>query len=1012
MVDQNRALSDSFADLQIRIKGSKQDVEELFESLKQLDTRTSMASLVDIAAIVAKKGVVKDSLVEITQALDNLFVVLGKEAGEPAEATASIIKLISIFNEDKKVTAERVNEIGTAMFKLTTSGVATGSFLIDFAERVGAVRGITGLTLPNILGMGAALQQLGQHAEVAGTASIQITTKLFSNVPKFAAAAKLSIEEFRALLKENPFEALVTVAESLAQLSEGEIATNFEEITEAMGEVNVTGARVKAVLGDIATNGHFVRDRMAAAAVGVDDYGRALEATRSKQESFAAILDRIKKEFELIGSSATFRATIAAISTAVLGLIKMLPTLIVLLGLMGAAWLAQNAVLIASRLTLIGYNIALGASYIAMGLLYVAQAAYIGGLALLRAAWAATTIVARAFMLMWAANPFGIFVAGATMVITTLGAIALKMSQAKDRLKEYTGELKSKIAQTRIEMEVQSKANEIIGEQVTKLETLVGVIASTAVSADVAKAAFEELTKSYAIFGTAMTDGVINLNKLRDALGEVTKEIQLNANAQASAQITAGAYKDYLLATTVRQKAERTRVTHVDPKKYLEKMTPEERALTMDASPLGGLFSPEHIKILKEREEQAKKEYLEYLSFSTKAKAELLVATEKNAKATHEAEVKTLEQRRLEAVNLKLTQAELENFIDGINKELAYLKEGDAKIGFLIAQRKEFEKRLAALKGEGSDKEKERPYRGARIPGEEKDEFSRVDARIKSELAAEEERFARLRVVMVDGQVKLHQATYEEEVAHERRMVDIEEQGLLDKLAILEKKKNLNAKELEMQGKFRLDYAQLQVKHLEKLDQLNQRQFEFESRQHKKRLDALIAQLRAEQAALEEDPNVSNEDKAKGKKEMDDKIIEATKQYYVILDALSTKYSISQQTIEEEKQKAIADLERQGLTNRLKIARAILQDIDDAYDRNVANIRSNYSKLRLEVIENTGNPAKRKAALERLDREEEETIAAADVAAASVKLQQLKKDFAAGMQLESRWSFSKQYQNH
>lgn len=341
---ENEHLSDSFADLQIRIKGSREDVESLFTSLKKIDTRTSLTSLVDIANVVAKKGVARDEITGITQALDKLFVVLGKEAGEPATATSSIIKLITIFNDDKHVTAERVNEIGTSLFKLTTSGVATGEFLVNFAERVGAVRGITGLTLPNVLGMGAALQQLGQRAELAGTAALQLTTKMFSNVPKFAEAAGKSVEQFRELLARNPFEALIAVAEGLKKAGDSLDGKKFEDIVQAFGEVGITGSKIKAVLGDIATNGRFVQEKMDLAALSLQDFGNQSAAAELKQHTFAATIDRIIKAFETLGTDQKVQDTLAAVANAVLFVIKGLtaiPFSLVLGGLtaMTAAWL-------------------------------------------------------------------------------------------------------------------------------------------------------------------------------------------------------------------------------------------------------------------------------------------------------------------------------------------------------------------------------------------------------------------------------------------------------------------------------------------------------------------------------------------------------------------------------------------------------------------------------------------------------------------------------------------------
>ncbi|SHF18792.1 phage tail tape measure protein [Chryseobacterium vrystaatense] len=337
LIHNNYELSDSLADLQIRLNGNKEATDGLFDSLRKMDTRTGLGELVNTASIVAKKGVAVDEIEGITKALDDYFIVAGKEAGNREEGTASIIKLISIFNEDKHITAERVTEIGTALVKLQNSGVATGSKMIDVAERIGAVRGITGITLPQVLGFAAAIEQLGQKSEVAGTAGMQILTKILSDMPKYAKLAGISVEELRKIYNENPFEAVVKVSEGVLKTGD------LEKISQDLEEVGVRGARVKGVLGDIAGNADFVRKRIKDANLAINEQGYLADTAGKKQETFAATLDKVKKEFELIGSNDGFRNFLDSTSKVVLGFIKIITAIpfgIVITGLtlFTAAW--------------------------------------------------------------------------------------------------------------------------------------------------------------------------------------------------------------------------------------------------------------------------------------------------------------------------------------------------------------------------------------------------------------------------------------------------------------------------------------------------------------------------------------------------------------------------------------------------------------------------------------------------------------------------------------------------
>lgn len=996
-VKHNAELSDSFADLQIRIKGSAKDVANLFEQLKKIDTRTSLQGLVDIANIVAKKGVAKDDIANITQELDKLFVVLGKEAGDPAEATSSIVKLISIFNEDKHVTADRVNEIGTSLIKLTTSGVATGKFLIDFAERVGSVRGITGLTLPNILGMGAALEQLGQRAELAGTASIQLTTKLFSDVPKFAKAAGVSIEEFRKLLKDNPFDALVAVATKLANLGDAELGTKYEDIIAAFGDIGVKGARVRAVLGDIATNGKFVQERMAAAAVTTADLGNSAAAAELKQRTFAATLDRIKKQFETFATNSTIQRVMAAVGFAVGLLIQSIPTLVVLIGLMAVAWTVQNAALVIARLEIILYNIGLGALYITQGALYVLQGAYIVGLYALRAALAVVRIASSLLNAVFKATPLGLLVTGISLLIGVYQSFGQGIVKVQDATRKLTKDQLDNITQARIANEVAQKSIDVIGDQISKIEALVTVVTSSKTSYDVSKVALDQLIGSYSQFGAALDGTTIKLLDVKRILKEVSAEIQLNANAQAAASIAAEKYKQYLLSVTVRQKAERASsqgLTGDALQSFVENdLSVEERNIFLHS---GTMLSPDQIKQLKEREQNTLDAYQDYNTFSSDLQGKLIKGQIENKKKTDEITELSAEDSRTAAYARKLSSDELEVIIKDIDKQYGTLKEGDAKLALLRKQRAIFQARLDALNPKTTKSPAAKRYGGARLTGQDKDELANIDADTNLLIAAEETRYAKLQVVMENGTEKLHEASYVEELQYLRNIRRIEEQGLKEKIAYLERKKNLNAKENAQLAIFYKEQANIELKYLKDLSSLNNSQFSIENNKLKKQLDLRIELLNEAQAKIELDPNVSDQTKAESKKATDDQILQLTEAYYVTLDALATKYSISNQTIEEEKQKAIAKITKDGLTDTLNITKAILADIEKAHERADATINSGYAKKIDAVLNSDLSDAAKKVRLAEIDRQKAITLAASAAGAAKAKYDQIKRDVAAG----------------
>ena len=246
IIHQNEELSDSIGNLQIYLKGSKEDALTLVESLKKLDTRTSLAGLVDIGTIVAKKGVAKEEIAGVTHAIDNLMVTLGKEIGDPHEAIASLVKLVNVYSDDKHVTANNIDKIGGAIAKLTQSGVATGPWLIEFAESMAGIRGVTGITIDTVLGLGAGLEELAQKSSVSSSALSQVMVKMHTNADAVAASIGMTTGNFKEMLKNNPLETLVAVAKKL--VGNKDLAA-MDDFFGSMKDFGKQGKGIVGVLG-------------------------------------------------------------------------------------------------------------------------------------------------------------------------------------------------------------------------------------------------------------------------------------------------------------------------------------------------------------------------------------------------------------------------------------------------------------------------------------------------------------------------------------------------------------------------------------------------------------------------------------------------------------------------------------------------------------------------------------------------------------------------------------------
>lgn len=1109
LLSENEHLSDSFADLQIRIKGSKADVEELFESLKKIDTRTSLTSLVDIANVVAKKGVARDEIAGITQSLDRLFVVLGHEAGDPATATASIVKLITIFNDDKHVTAQRVDEIGTSLFKLTTSGVATGEFLVNFAERVGAVRGITGLTLPNILGMGAALQQLGQRSEVAGTASVQLATKMFSNVPKFAEAAGKSVEDFKKLLKDNPFEALVTVAENLRKAGDSINGPQFEEIIKAFGEVGISGARIKTVLADIATNGEFVRQKMKAAAVSTEDYGNQTAAAELKQHSFAATVDRILKQFEILGTDKRVQATLSAIANTILTIIRVItaiPFSLVIAGLtaMTAAWLFYKGNLALATLqqsanneaTLLGFirlnlmktglfgtaaaerarAITLAQSTIATSANSVAIAARVAELkaelvtlqqeiileqeqiALLEAssvlqgqynveiaeeifirkakiaaleaevvATEGAVVATEALNVATKASPLGALLTVIALIVPAISLFAGTTDRASQAVTEQNRILRLNAT---IQGEVAKQVAVDTANTIVHVNQLVEVLKTQTGQTYLLKGAYDRLIEIAPEFIGIFDGEKVNIEKLNELYPIYIKNIQEASRAKALAAVRDKFVQEQTTAEVnafeakLKADQEKKENAEITRRRELIKIVPtgpdaftsafgtletDHRSdaaqkdfeakdkLAKDAAAKNLALDKFLKQDLTERQTRIKglQEQLKNLKSGTaefnkvndeleREKKNLLNATGIDLSTpkpvvSQEGNSQTLEDLKARLADVKLQIAELDK-IKNLDAEQS------VKLKGLRKQRTDIQNQIKELSAP-----KTPTFRGSRLTGEDKDALNIIQAQLDQELALRESQYARMQIIVVNGEKRIHKLTYDQELEYVRLIESINLKYIDQKIATFADESTLNAKELQTLNTFRKQRADVELKALQDTISIKNREFEEEKTILKARLDEQVKDIQERVRIAQDNPQDTEVHKAQIKLDGDKEILALQQKFALDIDASEKR--LGQRTVKNAKEAAdmVRKTEEDLRVDRLKILEESLKDAQNGGQKSLDDFALIIAKARLaNQLAKQPDSRRQSNALE-IDRQENIGILAREVADATVQLPVYKK---------------------
>src|SRR5690606_20570386 len=161
--------------------------------------------------------------------------------------------------------------------------------MVDFAKRLGGVAPLAKISIPNILGLGATLDSLGQTSEVSSTALSKLFLSMAKNAETYAKYANMEVADFVKLLNEDANEAFIRSPEGVQKNSEG-----ITELTATLGDLGEDGGRVIGVLGTLANNTEKLRARQQLANEAFAEGTSVIDEFNIKNENMAANLAKIQ----------------------------------------------------------------------------------------------------------------------------------------------------------------------------------------------------------------------------------------------------------------------------------------------------------------------------------------------------------------------------------------------------------------------------------------------------------------------------------------------------------------------------------------------------------------------------------------------------------------------------------------------------------------------------------------------------------------------------------------------
>ena len=256
-IQANIELSDSFADIRKTTGLAEEEVRRLSSRINDIDTRTSMEELHQLAVVAGQIGLrSSNDILGFAKASNQINVALN-ELG--AEGTSTLMKLAQLTGDVNMGVEKALLSIGSAINELSANSAATAGPIVDMMSRLGGIAQQSGITTAEMAAMGATFDALNQPIEMAGTSLNKFISTLISDTEGVAYALNMDARMLKQLIQTGQTtEAMLQVFERMKSISK-ESSDGLAGLYLVMGDLGSEGARMSQILSSAAGSVEFMR---------------------------------------------------------------------------------------------------------------------------------------------------------------------------------------------------------------------------------------------------------------------------------------------------------------------------------------------------------------------------------------------------------------------------------------------------------------------------------------------------------------------------------------------------------------------------------------------------------------------------------------------------------------------------------------------------------------------------------------------------------------------------------
>lgn len=514
-----------------------EEVKELNEEFKKMDTRTSREQLNALAGDAGRLGITgKQGVLDFVEAADMINVALGEDLGE--DAVKNIGKLAQLFGDDDKMGLKQAMlSTGSVINHLGSISSASESYIVDFTGRLSSMAATAKMSQADVMGLAAVLDQGMVQSEQASTALSSIIQKLHKDTSGMASAVGLNVQKFSTLLKTDANEALMTWLDAVNKMG------GMDVIAPLLGDLKLAGAGVSKTIATLAGNIDQVRSTQEEANKAFQEGTSILSEVEKANNTPLAQQEKLQKQLHDL--KVQLGEELYPVWQAGMGLtsqmVSWLSTLISFIGKYGKEILVLTgifvnyrlAVLASTNITKVWAVVTKGAAAVQLLWNRAIALAQIGIIAL-RHGLASARIAMVAFNTAVKANPLGLIASLITIVIGSLWIF----SDATEEAAEKVDELKK----------IQEEAAGSIAQERSRIEQLTGIIRSNTASYDEKKRAIEALQRIIPGYNAELDKEGRLIKENTKAIDDYIKMLNAKALANAAEKAMTEIYRELMNA--------------------------------------------------------------------------------------------------------------------------------------------------------------------------------------------------------------------------------------------------------------------------------------------------------------------------------------------------------------------------------------------------------------------------------------------------------------------------------